>query len=69
MTQLLYRLMSVNQKQITLQAPTGALRVMSLSGTTTFRMPTGYVVSSPHMNYAISSEDYLQLSPLLKVSA
>jgi hypothetical protein len=66
MKHLLYRLKSVNQKQLILQAPAGGLRVVSLDGTSAQRTPTGYIVATSVMAYAISSEDYLRLNRMLK---
>lgn len=62
----LYKLKTVNQKQLILQAPTGGLRVVSLDGTTTQRTPKGYIVSTPLAAFPISSEDYNQINRVLR---
>ncbi len=69
MTDAIYKLKNVNDRHLMLQSPTGGLRVVRLEGVSARRTAAGYEVSTPQVIYPISHEDYLRLSPLLKLSA
>jgi hypothetical protein len=69
MKPLLYKLKTIERKQLILQAPSGGLRIVHRDGSTTQRTALGYVLTTPYGSYAISAEDHAQLRTFLKDSA